>query len=326
VSRQSRTGIFTLALALFVVLPACSGGGGASPTATASPTPAESESAEPSVAEATPTPTPNSGEATLDGPETVESGAEFEVAWTGPDNSGDYITIVPVGATEWTPSNDYFDTLAGSPGELKAPTADGDYLLWYVSGADDSVLAEAAITVTPFTGDLLAPDEVPGGAVFEVAWNGPDGAGDYVTILEANAERWTNEDYFYTGTGSPGELTAPNKAGNYEIRYIAADGTVQATRPITVLEIEASVDGPAEVAVSTQFEVDWTGPNGPGDYVTIVVAGSEPGPNNYGSYFYTNVGNPGTILAPEEPGEYELWYVTGSVYGVYARDPITVTP
>jgi Ca-activated chloride channel family protein len=323
VSRQSRSG-FILAALLILGVVACSGGG-TSPTPSPSPTPAESDGAEPSVAEATPTPTPNSGEATLDGPQTVESGAEFEVAWTGPANDGDYITIVAAGATEWT-NEDYFYTNAGSPGELTAPTADGEYLLWYVAGADDAVLAEAAITVTPFSGDLLAPDEVAAGATFEVAWNGPDGAGDYVTIIEATKDAWTNESYFYTGLGSPGELVAPNKSGAYEIRYIAGDGTVQATRPITVLELEATVDGPDEVAVNAQFEVEWTGPNGPGDYVTIVPAGSEPNPGTYGSYFYTNAGNPGTITAPSEPGEYELWYVTGRIYGVYARDPITVTP
>jgi len=325
VSRQVRAG-FTLAIPLLLVVSACSGGGGSSPTASPSPTPAaseiESESAEPSVAEATPT--PNSDEATLDAPETVESGAEIEVAWTGPNEEGDYITIVPAGATEWTFGDDYFNTNTGSPGVLTAPTADGDYLLWYVSNADESVLSEVAITVTPFTGDLLAPEEVEAGSTFEVAWNGPDGAGDYVTILEATAERWTNEDYFYTGTGSPGELVAPIKAGAYEIRYVAGDGTVQATRPITVLDLEATVEGPEEVAANAQFQVSWTGPNGPGDYVTIVPAGAAA--NTYLSYFYTNTGNPGTLLAPADAGEYELWYVTGSEYGIFARAPITVTP
>jgi Ca-activated chloride channel family protein len=323
VSRQLRAG-FVLAILLLLVVTACSGGG-SSPTASPSPTPAESaaESAEPSEPEATPSPTPNSGDATLDAPETVESGAEFEVAWTGPNNAGDYITLVAAGATEWT-NEDYFYTTAGSPGELTAPTADGNYEVWYVAGEDDAILAEVAITVTPFTGDLLAPDEVAAGTLFEVAWNGPDGAGDYITIIEASKAEWTNESYFYTYVGNPGELLAPTKAGSYEIRYIAGDDTVQATRPITVLELEASLDGPAEVAANAQFEVSWTGPNGPGDYVTIVPAGSPAG--TYLSYFYTYVGNPGTLTAPAEAGEYELWYVTGADDGIFAREAITVTP
>ena len=57
----------------------------------------------------------------MDGPDSVEAGADFEVAWTGPDNAGDYIAIVPVNATEWTNTDDYFSTSSGSPGDLTAP-------------------------------------------------------------------------------------------------------------------------------------------------------------------------------------------------------------
>jgi Ca-activated chloride channel homolog len=321
---SSRFGL-VLAAVLLLVLAAC-GGGGASPSpsdeATAEATP--SPSAEPSE-EATPSPTPNSGEATFDAPATVEAGADFEVAWTGPDNSGDYIAIVPADATEWTNSDDYFNTNGGSPGDLTAPTSPGAYELAYFDGASEEIVARAPITVTPFSGDLLAPDEVAGGTVFSVAWNGPDGSGDYVTIQEVGAGNWSGEDYFDTSTGSPGELVAPIKAGSYEIRYVSGTGAVvQATRPISVLELEATIDGPDEVSDGDQFEVAWTGPDGPGDYITIVPVGAEP--RTYLSYFGTSVGSPGTLTAPEDPGEYELWYVTGTEYGIFARTPITVTP
>ncbi len=321
---QSRAGL-VLAAVLVLVLAAC-GGGGASPTPTAEPTPESTPSASAAPSEeATPTATPNSGEATFDGPTEIEAGADFEVAWTGPDNQGDYIAIVPVNATEWTNSDDYFNTNAGSPGGLTAPTTPGSYELAYFDGASEEIVARTPIEVTPFSGDLLAPDEVAGGTVFSVAWNGPNGSGDYITVMEVGAGNWNGEDYFNTSTGSPGDLVAPIKAGSYEIRYVSGTGAVvQATLPITVLELEATIDGPDEVAAGEQFDVEWTGPDGPGDYITIVPEGAEP--RTYLSYFGTSVGSPGTLTAPEDPGEYELWYVTATQYGIFARTPITVTP
>lgn len=323
VSRQVRAGLILVTI-LLVVLSACSGGSGATPTPTASPTAEATATPEPSI-EATPSPTPNSDEATLDAPSEVEAGADIQVAWTGPDNQGDYIAIVPEGATEWTFTDDYFNTNSGSPGTLKAPTTPGTYELVYADGATDEFVARALIEVTPFSGDLLAPDEVAGGTLFSVAWNGPDGSGDYITIMEVGAGNWNGEDYFSTSSGSPGDLVAPIKSGSYEIRYISGTGAVvQATRPITVLEVVATIDGPAEVAAGEQFDVEWTGPDGPGDYITIVPEGAAA--REYLSYFGTSIGSPGTLTAPEEPGEYELWYVTATEYGIFARTAITVTP
>lgn len=310
---------------LSVLVSACSGGGGSSPTASPSPTPVESESAAPSAPEATPSPTPNSDEATLDAPSEIEAGSDFQVAWTGPNGRGDYITIVASGATEWTAGDDYFDTANGSPGSLTAPTAPGAYELWYVSGEDESIAARVSITVTPFTGSLLAPDEVPAGTEFDIAWNGPDASGDYVTIVMAGADAWAGEPYFYTAVGNPGKLYAPMKGGAYEIWYVAGvDDSVQARLPITVLPLEITLEAPDEVQAGAQFQVEWTGPDGHRDYITIVPAGSAEGA--YLSYAYTDTGSPVTLTAPDEPGEHEIWYASDRVPGIFARVPITVTP
>lgn len=311
-------------LVLALVLAAC-GGGGATPTS--EPTDAPTSTPAPSV-EAEPTATPRTGDATLDAPDTVEAGAEFEVAWTGPDNPGDYVTIVAVGSTRWT-NEDYFNTHNGNPGTLTAPLAAGDYELWYVSNADDSIAVRRPITVTPFTGGLLAPDEVGGGTVFEVAWNGPDGPGDYITIVPVGAAVADYMSYDNTSSGSPAELVAPIKSGAYEIRYVTGNPReVMLTRPITVLEVSASVDGPDSVKAGTKFEVAWTGPDGPGDYITIVPVGSDPGA--YLSYLGTSSGSPVQLTAPAQAGDYELWYVIPTrrfeTIAVVARQPIEVTP
>lgn len=250
------------------------------------------------------------GEAKLDAPDEVEAGADFEVSWTGPDGQGDYITVVAEGITEWT-NEPYFYTANGPTGTLVASTTDGDYEIWYVTGGDEEILARRPITVTPFEGALIAPAEVEANTVFEVSWNGPDGPGDYVTIVAEGADRWTNESYFYTASGPTGMLTAPIEDGAYEIWYVAgSDDTVFATRPITVTPYRITLQAPTAVDAGAEFDVEWTGPDGPGDYITIVPAGSAEG--TYFSYAYTTAGSPATITAGAETGNYEIRYIAGT--------------
>lgn len=313
-----------LIASIVVVVAACSGGGAAaspSPTPTvaaATPTASPPESA---PASASPTAAAG-GPASIDGPETVEGGAKFEVGWTGPDAQGDYVTIVADGTTEWS-GEPYFYTADANPGSLTAPTTAGDYELWYVVGLDASIAARQPITVTPFTGALAGPETVPSNTTFEVGWNGPDGPGDYVTIVAEGAERWTNESYFYTAGNNPGTLTAPLDAGAYELWYVTGqDSKTMATRPITVTASDVTLEAPAAAAKGAQFQVTWTGPNGPGDYITVAPAGSEEG--TYLSYAYTATGPTLTLTAPDEAGSYEVRYVTGRQERTLKSSPLEV--
>lgn len=270
------------------------------------------------------TTTGGSGEATLNGPAEVGAGEKFAVNWTGPTKPGDYITIVAAGAAKWTNEPYFYATSGASPGSLVAPIKDGAYALWYVSGATETVLAKSAIRVTPFAGALGGPAEVEAGSSFMVAWNGPNGPGDYVTIVAAGATKWTNESYFYTNNGNPGTLVAPIDAGDYVLWYVTGtDSATMADRPITVTPYAVTLDAPLQVQRGAQFQVTWTGPDGPSDYITIVPAGSPP--DTYTSYAYTNTGNPVTITAPDAPGSYEVWYASDRVKGiVFATVNITV--
>jgi Ca-activated chloride channel homolog len=317
-NRISIGGRFAAALALTFLVAAC-GGGTASPT----PVPPTATPASGAVPTASAAATQGAtGPASLEALDTVEAGVELEVTWTGPNAEGDFVTIVTAGATEWT-NEDYFYTTEGSPSRLTIPSAAGDYELWYVSGADEAVLARRPLSVTPFTGSLFGPEEVTANTQFDVAWNGPNGPGDYVTIVPEGVERWTNESYFYTTVGPTGTLLAPIEAGVYELWYvIGSDSSVQARRPITVTEAHATLDGPASADAGAQFEVTWSGPDGPGDFVTIVEAGAAD--SAYLSYFYTRDGNPGTLTAPNSSGDYELRYVPGQADVVIVSVPITV--
>ncbi len=255
------------------------------------------------------------GDASLKGPADVGAGERFAVDWTGPGGTGDFVTIVAAEAAKWTNEPYFYATSGASPGSLVAPIKEGAYALWYVSGDTDTILARRAITVTPFSGALGGPVEVEAGSSFEVTWNGPNGPGDYVTIVAAGTAKWTNESYFDTSNGNPGTLVAPLDTGDHVLWYVTgADGATMANRPITVTPYTVTLDAPNEVRRGAQFEVAWTGPNGPSDYITIVPAGSPPG--TYASYAYTSTGSPVTLTAPDTAGSYEVWYASDRVKGI----------
>ena len=167
---------------------------------------------------------------------------------------------------------------------------------------------------------MSAPATVAAGATFEVKWTGPNNERDYIAIGETAPGGRLYLDYKYSRDGSPVKLAAPEKPGAYEVRYILGVGdTVIARQPITVGAVTASLTAPAQVAAGAKFKVSWTGPNNPRDFVTMVKAGTRE--KTYDRYVYTDKGATLEFTAPDEPGDYEMRYATGTGYLTLARAP-----
>jgi hypothetical protein len=173
--------------------------------------------------------------------------------------------------------------------------------------------AQTAIDVTP-------PVKAAAGSTVTVKWSGPNGPGDFVTVVREGARPFDYLDYQQTSNGrtpvNPVSIVLPAEPGAYEIRYV--QGTprmVLATVPYEISAVTATLDGPASVAPEARFEVTWSGPNNWRDWVTIVAAGAAT--RAYGSYVDARSGRAGdtssrrtaTLRAPKEPGRYELRYV-----------------
>jgi len=79
-------------------------------------------------------------------PASVAAGAEFAVQWQGPNNDGDYVTIVKSGADAGE-YGEYFYTREGSPGRLKAPEEPGSYEVRYIQDLDKVILASTPLMV-----------------------------------------------------------------------------------------------------------------------------------------------------------------------------------
>jgi hypothetical protein len=90
--------------------------------------------------------------ASLSAPAEVAAGRVLEIQWKGPDNDGDFITLVPVNSPDhkYGSSNGY--TRRGNPARLEAPRDVGDYELRYLTGQSYTTLAKAPVRVTPGAG------------------------------------------------------------------------------------------------------------------------------------------------------------------------------
>jgi Mg-chelatase subunit ChlD len=102
--------------------------------------------------------------------------------------------------------------------------------------------------------------------------------------------------------------------------------TARARAPVTVGAVTGTVAGPAQVAAGESFKASWKGPDNPRNFITVVPKGAREG--GYSSaYFYTTAqNNPGRLIAPLVPGDYELRYSTAEKYLTLARAALQVTP
>ena len=168
------------------------------------------------------------------------------------------------------------------------------------------------------------------GSTVTVKWSGPNGRGDYITIVRKGAGPFEYLDYRQTSDGrapvNPVSLVVPAQPGAYEIRYVGNNPrAVLASVPYEVTAIAASIEGPASVTPDSRFEVAWSGPNNRGDFVTIVAAGAAP--RAYGPYVDARIGRAddktgrtvATLRAPAQPGRYELRYVQQGTHVIGAR-------
>jgi Ca-activated chloride channel family protein len=212
-----------------------------------------------------------------------------------------------------------------------AYTNAGEYDVRYILdlGSERKVKATAPITVTAAVAALTAPAKAEGGEPFEAAWTGPNGGSDYIDIVTAGHTDTSGEvTYAYTRDGSPAKLTAPGKAGPYQIRYVLegpGGRKILATSSLQVSQSAASVKAADTVSKGAKFAVEWTGPKRRSDYVDLVKKGQTETSGEL-SYFYVDRGAASELAAPDQAGDYDIRYILEAPGGrvVLARTSVRV--
>jgi len=275
----------------------------------------------------------------LTAPATAEAGSTITLQLAGAADPRDFVTVVPKG----TPEGSYKAYVYATAASLKLvmPAEPGDYELRLCAAASPyKTLLSKPIKLTASKASVSSAATAAAGGTLEVSWTGPANERDYIAIGETTPGGRTYLDYKYARDGSPVKLQVPEKPGTYEVRYILGVNdtiiarqpltvggvTASLSAPVTVGAVEGTVAGPAQVVAGETFKATWKGPDNPRNYVTIVLKGAREGTYT-SSYFYTTPkNNPGNLVAPLVPGEYELRYSTAEKYLTLARAAITVTP
>lgn len=193
----------------------------------------------------------------------------------------------------------------------------------YLNGQSGSVLASRRIEVTPVTAQLQMAESIPAGSEFEVTWDGPDNVHDRLAVAPVNAEPHKTLNWRYTTKGSPATVRAPDDAGDYEVRYLSGQsGSVLASRRFVVTPVTAQLRVADSVRAGNEFEVAWDGPNNVQDRIAVTPVDSEP--HKTINWRYTTAGSPLMLKAPKQPGDYEVRYISGQSYTIFARERIEV--
>lgn len=262
------------------------------------------------------------GEITLKAAAAAVAGSAVSIEWTGPDNKGDFITIVPKSTKDGIYEK-YAYTKAGSPASVTATRAFGDAEIRYMNEDGNKVLARAPITITEPIITLKAAAEAVAGSAVSIEWTGPDNKGDYLTIIPKSAADENYEKYAYTKAGSPASVTATRALGDAEIRYMNENGNVVLARAsITITEPVITLKAAPQAIAGEPVAIEWTGPDNKGDYLTIVPKSADDG--TYEKYDYTKAGSPASVVACEKAGPAEIRYMNEDGNIVLARIPITV--
>ncbi len=266
--------------------------------------------------------------ASLEAVETITLGGSVDVAWTGPNNSGDYITIVPPNAPK-AEHRDYAMTANGTPAQVRVPDRAGTYEIRYVTGQDSEILARRTVVALPVRVELTAPDQAQAGARVKIGWSGaPNNTGDFLTIVRPDAEKNAYTEYLVARDNDPdsASLLMPPQAGRYELRYVTAQTSeVLARRPIVASAISATLEAPATAPAGSRIKIGWTGPNNERDFITVVAPDAAKG--SYTSYFSPKLVEPdeAALQLPTRAGTYEIRYVVGGSNETLARQTITVS-
>lgn len=250
------------------------------------------------------------------------AGAMIKVRWTGPNRSGDFISIAAKGSQD-SAYDGYAYTRVGNPAELRLPVTAGQYEVRYVLGQPYKVLARIDYLVTPAVATMSAPETAVAGSEVVIEFTGPPaGSGDYITIAKPDDPDTAYLSYAYTRLGSPAKLRAPLEPGEYEFRFVQNNTKVLARQKVTVTAAEAAVSAPSEAGAGDTVKVEFTGPPaGSGDYITVTKPDAPA--EKYNDYAYTRNGSPAELRMPLEPGDYEIRFIQGGSK-ILARQAIKV--
>ncbi len=284
--------------------------GGSTPSPDAPPAESPTDTTEPTAA--------------LIAPAEVNMASRFEVSWTGPGGTEDTIVIAKPSDPPRT-SVSRARVREGNPLKIFAPSDPGQYEIRYLQARTAKPLTTAPLTVNAVTAAVKAPGAGNVASRIEVSWEGPAADGDFISIARRDQPPSTATTRAAVRTGNPVALWLPSDAGDYEVRYVLGRGLkLLARAPVTVNPVTATIEPPAVAKAGKEFEIRWTGPGYPEDFISVAQADQPPGRS--AASVKVKPGGTLTLRAPRQAGTYEVRYVLGRGPRLLASAPIKIEP
>ena len=170
---------------------------------------------------------------------------------------------------------------------------------------------------------LSGPASVAAGAPVTVSLQGEFDPLDFVAIVPADAPEGKYDAYQYARSKEV-DLTAPEVAGAYELRVLSKNSPYPtiSRQAIEVTAVSATLTVPESVEAGANFDVQWQGPGNDREFITVVKADAPE--HSYDVYVYAGDSPTVTLRAPEEPGNYEVRYLSASKYYTLGAAPLTI--
>jgi Mg-chelatase subunit ChlD len=191
-----------------------------------------------------------------------------------------------------------------------------------------SVLAISVAAVTAWgkvPASVQGPAQLPAGAYITVKWTGPDERHDRIGVVPVGTPDGASMSHSSpTSRSNPAEFNTPDKPGKYEIRYQGEHATL-ARAPITLLPVTKPLEAPTTAVAGSTVPVKWQGPDYRYDMLSIFPLGTPHGTRETGHSRVAAGGNPSLLVTPEQPGEYEIRYLSGYSRLTLGSAKITLT-
>lgn len=183
------------------------------------------------------------------------------------------------------------------------------------------------VTASGQTATLDAPDAAKVGSRVKVTWTGPGTQYDQIRVYAAEAEDSARplDAGSITSGKNPITVQMPEDAGLYELRYYhTGTKSIIGRRPITVDAVPATLSAPATADMGSRVTVHWTGPGNTYDLISLYPQGAADDARRVAGGPVRGSKSTVEFKVPEQPGDYEIRYVTAKKKYVLARTPITV--
>lgn len=176
--------------------------------------------------------------------------------------------------------------------------------------------------------DIILPKQVTQGQEMDVSWSGDVARTDHMVMFLAEDE--DREIVRSARLGDRDEITefAPSTPGVYEVwiyRPREKQTLGRATFEVTGMDIDISA--PDKVAQGEVFEVSWSETINRRDYIAAIPEGGKDTITGGHQHTAQRVGDAGhiEIMAPSEPGNYELRYLLHYDNKAVSTRPLEVT-